>query len=178
MLDHAYVGVSRAMTYSGVQGFPGDSHHNQIVAGVGAAAGRHIWHNPGMGHWGLVAGLIFAGMAAAQTPVQLTKVAGGFTQPTYITGAGDGSGRLFVTEQPGRIKIARGGTVAAAPFLDITDRVHCCGEQGLLSVAFPPGYLVQAALLRLLQRHRRETLPSRVSGWALTRIRPMRGAKP
>jgi uncharacterized protein (TIGR03437 family) len=93
-----------------------------------------------MGRWGAIAVLIFAGAARAQAPIQLTKVAGGFAQPTHIAGAGDASGRLFVVEQAGRIRIVRNGTVAATPFLDITDRVRCCGEQGLLSVAFPPGY--------------------------------------
>jgi glucose/arabinose dehydrogenase len=30
--------------------------------------------------------------------------------------------------------------VLPTPFLDIASRLACCGEQGLLSVAFPPGY--------------------------------------
>lgn len=72
--------------------------------------------------------------------IVLTKYAAGLSQPTHITGSGDGSGRLFIVEQRGRIKIIKDGIVQAAPFLDITDRVSCCGEQGLLSVAFPPGY--------------------------------------
>ena len=73
--------------------------------------------------------------------LKFTKVATGADHPVYITGAGDGSGRLFVVEQPGRIQIASGtGGYLAAPFLDITDRVQYSGEQGLLSVAFPPGF--------------------------------------
>lgn len=49
--------------------------------------------------------------------------------------------RVFVVEQPGRIRIiASDGSVLATPFLDITDRVRCCGERGLLSVAFHPMY--------------------------------------
>ena len=58
----------------------------------------------------------------------------------HITHAGDGSGRIFVVEQDGRVRIIRNGVLAAAPFLDITGRVSCCGERGLLSVAFPPDY--------------------------------------
>jgi uncharacterized protein (TIGR03437 family) len=77
------------------------------------------------------------GAAFAQSPVQLVKFAGGFSQPTHIADPGDGSGRLFVVEQQGRIRVISNGTVL--PFLDITDRVLCCGERGLLSVAFPPG---------------------------------------
>jgi glucose/arabinose dehydrogenase len=61
-------------------------------------------------------------------------------KPTHITHAGDGSGRLFITEQEGRILVGRDNAVLATPFLDIRDRVSCCGERGLLSAAFPPGY--------------------------------------
>ncbi|NJD56298.1 MAG: PQQ-dependent sugar dehydrogenase [Nitrospirae bacterium] len=64
----------------------------------------------------------------------------GLRQPTHITHANDGSRRLFITEQRGRILLVRGGRISRKPFLDITDRVGCCGERGLLSVVFPPGY--------------------------------------
>lgn len=82
-----------------------------------------------------------AAAALAQPPqIRLVKVGGGFTSPVFIGSAGDGSQRLFVVEQPGRIRILRNGVVQPAPFLDITSRVQCCGEQGLLSVAFPPDF--------------------------------------
>jgi hypothetical protein len=61
-------------------------------------------------------------------------------KPTHVTHAGDGSGRLFITEQEGRILIVKDGVLLSVPFLDIRDRVGCCGERGLLSAAFPPGY--------------------------------------
>ncbi|HEV8268347.1 MAG TPA: PQQ-dependent sugar dehydrogenase, partial [Thermoanaerobaculia bacterium] len=60
--------------------------------------------------------------------------------PTHVTNAGDGSGRLFVVLQGGRIRVVKGGSLLQAPFLDIAERVSCCGERGLLSVAFPTGY--------------------------------------
>jgi uncharacterized protein (TIGR03437 family) len=72
--------------------------------------------------------------------LNMIPVASGFSRPVHITHAGDGSGRLFVVEQAGRIRIVRNGQVLTEPFLDITSRVSCCGERGLLSVAFPPGY--------------------------------------
>ncbi len=72
--------------------------------------------------------------------IDLRKVAGGFDQPVFATGAGDGSGRLFVVEQPGRIRVVRDGAVLPTPFLDIGESVRCCGEQGLLGLAFQPGY--------------------------------------
>jgi glucose/arabinose dehydrogenase len=60
--------------------------------------------------------------------------------PVYVTNAGDGSGRLFIVEQPGLIHIYQNGDLESTPFLDIRDRVLYGGEQGLLSMAFPPGY--------------------------------------
>ena len=60
--------------------------------------------------------------------------------PIQMANAGDGSGRLFVVEQKGRIRVISDGGLLATPFLDISDQVACCGEQGLLSVAFPPDY--------------------------------------
>lgn len=71
----------------------------------------------------------------------LTKIVEGLAQPTFVTHAGDGSGRLFVTERAGRIRIVVNGQLAADPFLDITDRVGSSStEQGLLSVVFHPQY--------------------------------------
>ena len=68
------------------------------------------------------------------------KVRGGLEMPVQVTNAGDGSGRLFVVEQKGRIRVVSDGGLLSTPFLDISEKVACCGEQGLLSVAFPPDY--------------------------------------
>jgi len=72
--------------------------------------------------------------------VSFTPVAGGLNLPVHIGHAGDGSGRLFLVEQPGRILILGNGTVLPTPFLDIRALVLSGGERGLFSVAFPPGY--------------------------------------
>jgi len=73
--------------------------------------------------------------------IALQQIADGFDRPLHITHAGDGSGRLFVVEKVGRIRIVRDGQVLPEPFLDITDRVGSrANEQGLLSVAFHPRY--------------------------------------
>ena len=64
----------------------------------------------------------------------------GLRHPVYVIHAGDGSGRLFVVEQPGRIRIVKQGRLLDAPFLDITERVRHAGEQGLLGLAFHPSY--------------------------------------
>jgi len=67
-------------------------------------------------------------------------VAGGLEFPVAITHAGDGSHRLFLTLQRGRVLIHNGTQVLPDPFLDIRPRVSCCGERGLLSIAFHPNY--------------------------------------
>lgn len=86
----------------------------------------------------------FASPLAAQgawPALTFNQIAAGFEKPVHVAHAGDGSGRLFVVEQSGRIRIVGAdGAARPAPFLDITARVGCCGERGLLSVAFPPGY--------------------------------------
>jgi glucose/arabinose dehydrogenase len=68
-------------------------------------------------------------------------VIAGLDSPVGLTNAGDGLGRLFVLEQPGRIRIIKDGRLLPAPFLDIIDRVGMNGnEQGLLGLAFHPDY--------------------------------------
>ncbi len=75
------------------------------------------------------------------TSIRLEKVAGEFQQLTYLTHAGDGSGRIFVVEKPGRVWILTDGKRMPTPFLDITDRVRSReSERGLLSIAFHPDY--------------------------------------
>jgi glucose/arabinose dehydrogenase len=64
-----------------------------------------------------------------------------FNHPVVITHAGDNSARLFVAEQSGRIWIVQGNSVVTQPFLNIIQRVLSLGaEQGLLGLAFPPGF--------------------------------------
>lgn len=68
-------------------------------------------------------------------------VASGLAQPVAIAHAGDGSGRLFLVERAGAIRILDGGTLLPAPFLDLTALVDSSGpEQGLLGLAFHPDY--------------------------------------
>jgi glucose/arabinose dehydrogenase len=66
---------------------------------------------------------------------------GGFDRPTNIVAPDDRSGRLFVTEQPGVIRVVKDGAVLKTPALDIRDRVGSAGsEDGLLGLAFPAGF--------------------------------------
>jgi glucose/arabinose dehydrogenase len=82
---------------------------------------------------------------AVQFPsIELEVVASGVTRPVYVTHAGDGSGRLFIVEQPGRVRVMQNGLLQVAPFLDIDARVaggNAGGdERGLLGLAFPPQF--------------------------------------
>jgi glucose/arabinose dehydrogenase len=65
---------------------------------------------------------------------------GSLTSPVHLTHAGDGSGRIFIVERAGRIRLVKNGSLQATPFLDISGHVQSGGEDGLLSVAFPPDY--------------------------------------
>ena len=78
--------------------------------------------------------------AQGSLTITLDDVVGGLTNPVYLTHAGDGSGRLFVVEQAGKIRIVQDGSLLSIPFLDIQNRVTSGGEMGLLSVAFHPSY--------------------------------------
>jgi glucose/arabinose dehydrogenase len=74
--------------------------------------------------------------------VSLVKVADGFENANGIVNAGDR--RLFVVEQEGYVivlKRNKDGTYRkAGTFLDIRSRVICCGEKGMLGLAFPPDF--------------------------------------
>jgi glucose/arabinose dehydrogenase len=65
-----------------------------------------------------------------------------FNQPVGLFNAPDGSNRLFVIEQAGRIQVFQNAasTAVATVFLDLTDRVLFGGEQGLLGLAFHPNF--------------------------------------
>jgi glucose/arabinose dehydrogenase len=70
--------------------------------------------------------------------IALEKVASGFTHPVHVAHAGDGSGRLFVVEQAGLVRVVENGKILSTPFLDIRDRVESGGEKGMLGIAFHP----------------------------------------
>lgn len=72
--------------------------------------------------------------------LELSAVADGFEQPLFVTGAKDGSGRLFVCEKTGRIRVVEGGKVSTTAFLDLSRAVSTDSEQGLLGLAFSPQF--------------------------------------
>jgi len=86
---------------------------------------------------------LFSGNSNSLDPSKFLfqEIASGFAQPLFITHAGDGSGRMFIVERAGQIKIVNNGVVLAVPFLDIHTLVKSTSsEQGLLALAFHPSY--------------------------------------
>jgi glucose/arabinose dehydrogenase len=83
--------------------------------------------------------------AVAQTQsvdLRLTEQFDQLRQPLFVTHAGDGSGRLFIVEQGGRILVARNGVLNTQPFLDLQGQLSGDSEQGLLGLAFPADFEV------------------------------------
>jgi glucose/arabinose dehydrogenase len=69
------------------------------------------------------------------------KISSGLTGPMQVaTAPGDLTGRLFIVEKEGIIRIWNGTSLLGTPYLDITAKVLDIGEQGLLSIAFHPQY--------------------------------------
>lgn len=88
----------------------------------------------------------FASSVAAEPNwpvIAFTPVLSGVGETVDIQNAADGSGRLFLVRQSGKIQILKNGALLPAPLLDVGDRIQPYGEQGLLGLAFPPGFAVK-----------------------------------
>lgn len=79
------------------------------------------------------------GPPAGETRIALQQVAEGLQSPVQLTAPANDP-RLFIVEQPGRIRIVRDGTLLATPFLDIRSKISSGGERGLLGLAFHPQF--------------------------------------
>ena len=100
------------------------------LAGPAAAAGDD-----------LIAGANRAPLAAPGAgTIALRLRASGLSKPVFVTSARDGTGRLFIVEQTGRIRIYKDSKVLTTPFLSIPGSVSGDFEQGLLGLAFHPSY--------------------------------------
>ncbi len=73
-------------------------------------------------------------------PPALQPVATGLSRPILVTAPPGDTLRVFIVEQTGAIRIVRDDTLLTVPFLDLAPRVSCCGERGLLGLAFHPRY--------------------------------------
>ena len=79
--------------------------------------------------------------APAAVSIQLEPVlTGGLASPLYLTSARDGTGRHFIVERGGMIKVLQPGSTQPTVFLDLTSKVLSGGERGLLGLAFHPNY--------------------------------------
>lgn len=72
--------------------------------------------------------------------ISLQVVASGLSTPLDLEQPNDGSGRLFIVEQGGTIKILQNGALLPQPFLNISNKVIFQGEMGLLGLTFHPGF--------------------------------------
>ena len=78
--------------------------------------------------------------ATPGTALDAVLVTSGLTQPTHIAAPPLDPYHVFVTEQTGYVRVIKNGVLQTTPFLDIHDEISCCGEQGLLAIAFHPNY--------------------------------------
>jgi glucose/arabinose dehydrogenase len=76
----------------------------------------------------------------ARVAVRLDPFVGGLDSPLAIVNAADDSGRLFVVEQGGAIRIVHDGRLVERPFVDLSGELSSGGERGLLGLAFAPDY--------------------------------------
>ncbi len=100
--------------------------------------------------WALIPALIAAvatGSASGgvPTPLTTTRVASGLSSPVYVTHAPNDPTRVYIIEQPGRIRVLDltqdPPALQVTPFLNIQTIVRSTGsEQGLLGLAFHPDY--------------------------------------
>jgi glucose/arabinose dehydrogenase len=79
-------------------------------------------------------------VAPAAAQVRAVTYASGFSAPIAFEQDPSDPDVQYVAEQRGVIRAIRNGVVQTAPFLDISSLVQCCGEQGLLGLAFPPNF--------------------------------------
>jgi len=76
---------------------------------------------------------------SAAAGYRFVQVASGFDSPVHVSAPKGEPGRLYVVEQTGRIRIVQNGRITGT-LVNLRSQVSCCGEQGLLSVAFHPKY--------------------------------------
>jgi glucose/arabinose dehydrogenase len=117
---------SRAAPVAPSGSVPGSGAVSSGVAGSAAPSG-----SPGRGG---------APFDPRRVAVTAEAFVAGLDAPLAIVNAGDGSGRLFVAEQGGLVRIIRDGRLLTAPFLDVSDRIASGGERGLLGLAFHPRF--------------------------------------
>jgi glucose/arabinose dehydrogenase len=81
------------------------------------------------------------GKLAGNHAIQLVKVADGLIDPIHVTAPKDGSGRLFVCERHGLVRVIKDGKLLEKPFLDLKDKtLSSFLEEGLFAIEFHPKF--------------------------------------
>jgi glucose/arabinose dehydrogenase len=104
------------------------------------------------------------GSSAATTTVwpqlAVVQTISGLSQPTAITHADDGSGRLFIAELGGKVRIVQNNSLLTTPFLDISDRIRV-ERSGLLNIVFPSHFATKRYFYVIYSGINKETILSR-----------------
>ena len=83
-------------------------------------------------------------IAQGSIQIELEPIATGLVAPGLLSDAGDGTNRLFITDQAGTVRLVENGTLLGTPFLDVTSRLVALNppydERGLLGLAFHPEF--------------------------------------
>lgn len=101
--------------------------------------------------------------------IALVQIFSGLNKPVDLAHAQDSSGRLYVVEQEGLIQMFENGVRSQMPFLDIRERVMCCGERGLLGIAFPADFVSSRQVYANYTTTAPGSLHTRVSRFSLHR---------
>ena len=80
------------------------------------------------------------GASGSAVSVHLVTVLEGLENPLDLDTARDGSGRQFLVEQAGLVRLIADGELVENPYLDISDRITSGGERGLLGIALHPDF--------------------------------------
>ena len=78
--------------------------------------------------------------------LRVTRITGGFSSPLGVVNADDGSGRLFVVQRDGRVRVVKSRKIQPGNFLNVGSRITAGGERGLLGLAFHPDFATNRRL--------------------------------
>ncbi|HYR57157.1 MAG TPA: hypothetical protein VEO95_00950, partial [Chthoniobacteraceae bacterium] len=130
---------TQALLFQGSAGSLSTSNASDYALTAGAAT-----FTDNAGTSATISASILPRIARGAVRAGLQIVASGLVAPNDLVTASDGTGRLFVVDQPGQIRIIKNGQLLASPLLDVASRLVTLDpdydERGLLGLAFHPGF--------------------------------------
>ena len=148
--------LSRRAASLTVAGRPTGIVRRAVCRGApGRSVGEVAWRGGRRAPWSWPACSARAHRPGRTSAIGLDRVVDGLTRPLFVTHAGDGSGRLFVVEQAGRIRIVETAPCANRPFLDLTDAGQKRRRAGPARARLPSRLRDQRPLLRRLHARAR-----------------------